>query len=281
MAFAFGQGITGNFAQTSVGLAQLVLGGVDVGFLKESLKLVYDLQTLDFEVGTPLQFAGRTTIKYSQELMAGLAELSPNTIAVCLGSSAALNTTIATGATAWPPSAVTGTLSAHILTWTTLPSGALGVQLAAGVITAPVVKSPDGATTTYVLNTDYILEPGTNSTRGAIVVKPGSSLATAITGGATTAWFSYSFNQGASQRIFPGTSFGFVQQDCLIRHTRPNNGKLIKIYMPLTMAKGRCEFDFAEGKYIITQFALTAIPSPSYVDEFGTSAPYGYIDFQS
>ena len=275
MAFSFGQGISGNFANTSVGLAQMVLGGVDVGFLKESLKCVYDMQTLDFEVGTPLQFAGRTVIKYSQEVMAGLAELSANTIAACLGSNAAALTAITAGATSWPPTGVTNTIN-----WVTLPNGATGVQLLGGSVSAVVVKTPNGTTATYVLGTDYYVEPGTAVTNGQIIVKPGSSLATAITGGAVTGWVSYSFSPYASQRIYPARNFAFVAQDCLIRHTRPNNNKLIKIYMPSTMAKGRAEFDFAESKYIITQFALTAIPVPGYVDELGNSAPYGFIDFQ-
>ena len=275
MAFAFGQGITGNFQLTSVGLAQMVLGGVDAGFLKESLKCVYDMQTLDFEVGTPLQFAGRTVIKYGQEIMAGLAELSANTIAICLGSNAAANTVVSGTAKTWPPTGTT-----NIINWAVLANGATGVQLQGGAVTSVVVKSPDGTTTTYVSGTDYYVEPGSPVSNGMVIVKAGSSLATAITGGARTGWISYSFNNGASQRIYPATNFSFVQQDCLIRHVRPNNNKLIKIYMPLTMAKGRAEFDFAESKYIITQFGLTAIPAPGYVDELGNTAPYGYIDFQ-
>lgn len=276
MAFVFGQGISGDFSKTSVGLAQMVLGGVDAGFLKEGLKCIYDMQTLDFEVGCPNQFAGRTVVKYSQEVQANFAEFSANTIATALGGNAASLTTVAAGATAWPPSGVS-----NVINWVTLPDGRIGVQLQGGNITLPVVKSPDGSTTTYVNNTDYLVEPGSYVTNGSIIVIPGSSLATAISGGATTGWIGYSFNNGASLRIYPGKTFAFTAQDCMINHVRPNNGKFVKHYMPSVMAKGRAEFDYAESKYILTPVSLSAIPVASYVDNLGNSAPYGYIDVQS
>ena len=277
MAFLFGQGIYGNFNKTTVGLANLSFnGGTQAGFLKGNLKANYDNKPLDFTVGTPLQFAGRTIIEYMQSVSGEFAEIDALQISLNLGSGLSGFTPISAGTVTWPPTGVS-----HVLTWGLLPSGRLGVFFPGGNLTSPIVKTPDGTTTTYTQNTDYLLEPGSNIVPGSIEVIPGSSLATAITGGQATAYFSVTIGVPSSLRVYPGQNFTVVQIPMLlITHLRPNGGKFIKHLMPLAMAKGNASFDYSEGKYMLTPFEFTAIPAAGFVDDQGNTAPYGYIDVQ-
>jgi len=339
---AFGQGITGTFSNTTVGLAQMTWNGVDAGFLKNSLKLTFDTEVLDFEVGTPLQFVGRTAIKYRQEFSAGLAEVSANTFAMATGIGASNIISVTSGATAVAAAVVNvGALGG---------SGVTGYNAIGGNLTSVIVKAPttfsvasasdysgtvagttrfttsaahglssgqhvtlssmtvggyDGsyaitvidttkfyvtlaysATSTgtgvalYVVNTDYFVEPGGYISNGRICVISGSALATQV-GSDPRINVAYSYNPGTLTRITPGVTFAFEQKDVVITHIRPNTGKFVRVTMPLCQAKGQFSMDFAEGKYMISDFTATAIPLATYTDPLGNAAPYGYVDFES
>jgi hypothetical protein len=275
MAIPFAQGIYGDFSKTTVGLADMKLASITAGFLKDGLKCMFDNKVLDFMVSTPLQFAGRTVIEYAQTVSGNFAQIDAFQISKNLGQGAGGIATISAGVSSWPPAGVS-----NVLPVVTLANGAKGVYLPGGNITAPVFKTPDGTTHTYVLNTDYILEPGSNFVNGSIEVIPGSVLATAVTGGQGTLWGSFSIGQAGSLRVYPGAVFNFETTDCLITHKRPNNGKYIKVYMPKVMFMGQSVLNFAEGKYMLQGFEAKAIPDGTYIDDQGTPAPYGYIDVQ-
>lgn len=252
----------------SIGAANQPYGsfvGTDVGYISNDVAWMPEKKLLDKRVGVPLFLVQSVTIQEMVMFSFEFAQLSASVISHILGEDPI--TTIA-------GSPVTVTNEVLIAANFPNATGLQAVELDGPNITGgggkPVVKN-SALSTTYTEGTDYIVD----YTNGYILIIPTGVGGTITTG--QTLKVTYTYTASASTEVKLGTNFSITPVGLLFVHTRPENGKFVKTFIPQARANGKVDVKFHEQQWTNIPMTMEAIP-----DFTGNpTAPLGLVEFQT
>lgn len=247
----------------TLGTGTLTLNGVDVGYLSGDVNYKYSYEIEPFKSGQPKKLIKSATKEIVSSLTAGLAQLSAANMAAALGGLSVVSTS---APIVVPFGGSPSASQARTFSTTFGGYGLSAIRLDGPNVSSVTVKNA-AENTTYSAGSDYIVLPGVGH-----IIRPasGSSI-----GATDTVHIAYTYNPGSLDTVNLGIQFSLARNPLVFTHLRQEDGKYVKITMPLAEASGSFDFNFAEETWSINNVTFNAV-----YDENTPAYPMGKIEFE-
>lgn len=247
----------GTFQKVPMGLGDLTVGGVDIGYLKDSVEYHYEYDIEKFYAGNPQKLKGQVTTGLNSYITAKYAELSAENLAMALGGLTITNQTAVEATVAMGAALTFATDSVTGLEYIQLGTGP-GLSNAFNTL---VVKNSAEAVT-YTAGTDYLLEP----TRGRVYRNPAGTITSL-----QVVHVGYKHTPITGKRIDLGVQFDLDQVPVVFTHTR-RDGLQVIANMWLASSDAKVNVKFGEKTFQFNDIRIDAIEDTSHA-----SNPFGYL----
>lgn len=239
--------ISGNSNNVTIGGAQVLFDSYDIGITEGDILINRETQVKTGKDGIPLQIYIQVPIEETWKIKVPMVESTANNIARA-SSNLLASTTSATPVVV--PFGGTPATSAAF-TFANLHGGGVQAIILAGADVSAVTVKNAAEGTTYVNNTDYMID----AVKGIIYRLPGG----AITSGQTV-HVAYTYTPVSYDEILLGNNAALVNKKVEFIHTSPVSGDVFHYCYWKCQGTGNLDLSFKKQEFMIITADLVAIP---------------------
>jgi len=235
--------ISGNENNVTIGGAQVLFDSYDVGYTEGDIEINREVQVKEGKDGIPLQIYIQVPIEENWKIKIPMVESTAENISRASSNLVAVSTSGAV---------VNVTDGANQeRTFAAWHGGSLQAIVLDGPSISGLVVKDQAETTTYVANTDYILD----AAKGIVYRNPGG----AIPSGATVR-VHYSYTPVATEEIKLGINLPIVNKKVEFLHISPVSGDVLHYCYWKCQGTGNLDLGFKKQEFLLITADLVALP---------------------